>query len=379
MIVQRFVKWCETANSRQRAEGVSILARAFVEARIPDGEWNAARSALTLVLDDPSPKVRLVLGEILAPSPLTPRPIALSLCEDTDDIACAVARLSPVLSDADLIDLAATGSTAVQAAIAGRSDVSVGLAAALAEIGSGEAVVALLCNPGASIAPISHRRIAERHGGLADVRSLMLDRSDVPVDVRQMLILHLGSALGASPLVAGLLGKRRADRLVFDACERATAMIAADVEPAELPALVQHLRLSGQLSTALLIRVVCGGNIDLFAAALVALSGMSERRVRAIVVDGREAAFHALVGACGLPPAAAPVLRAAVLAWKEVVSRHRSTNVHATEADIVARLVENLETGKRGDDGHAVAALLNRLSAETLRGSARAEARRMAA
>ncbi len=379
MIVQRFVKWCDTANTRQRVEGVTILARAVIEGRVSDGERSTAVAAMTLVLDDPSPKVRLALAEALATSHDAPVTVVRALAEDIETIGCLVAGLSPVLSDIDLIDLAATGGRHLQVAIAGRATVSIRLAAALAEIGGRTACATLLENDGAAIAAVSHRRIAERHGDDAAVRTLQLQRGDVPVDVRQTLILHLGQALAVAPMVRRALGAGRAQALVSDACERATASLALDVSPAELPALVEHLRHSSQLTTAFLIRIVCAGNVDLFAAALVALSGLSERRVRAIVVDGRDAAFAALVASCGLAKAAAPLLRTAIQVWKQAITQRVAPDMNAVAAEVMARLCAAHRA--RGDAAgfQALTTLLHRLQGETTRDLARHRAEQLIA
>lgn len=379
MIVQRFVKWCETANTRQRVEGVTILARAVIEGRVAEVDRDTALSAMMLVLDDPSPKVRLALAEALATSDRAPSTIMRALGEDIETIGCLVAGLSPVLSDIDLIDLAATGGKHLQVAIAGRSYVSIRLAAALAEIGGRTACAALLENEGADIAAISHRRIAERHGDDAVVRSLQLQRDDVPVDVRQILILHLGQALAGAPMVRRALGTERAQALVSDSCERATAALALDVSPAELPALVEHLRLSGQLTTAFLIRIVCAGNIDLFAASLVALSGLSDRRVRAIVVDGRDAAFDALVTSCGLARAAAPLLRTAVQVWKQAITQRIAPDLDAVAAEVMTRLCAVHRARGDSDGFEALTTLLHRLESETTRHLARHRAEHLIA
>ncbi|MBC8130169.1 MAG: DUF2336 domain-containing protein [Rhizobiaceae bacterium] len=383
MIVQCFVKWCATASSRERAGAVEMLARAFAEDRLSQTDAANAVAILGFVLDDSSPKVRQALAEALADSRRLPRAFALALAGDIDAIACLIAARSPVLFESDMIDLVATGTPCVQAAIAGRLVVSMKLAAALAEVGDAGAVRVLLCNEGATIASISHRRIAERHGADASVRSVMFDRADVPADVRQTLILHLGRVLAASPFVGGAIGPQRTQRVVFDACERATALVARETPAHELPALVEHLRASGQLSTAFLIRIVCAGHVDLFAAAMVALSGRSERRVRAIVVDGRETAFHALVRAAGLPDAAAPLLRTAVQVWKETAARAGGESglrdIDDVAATVMGRLVLAFRERQDGAGFEAVSALLNRLSVETLLGSTRESARRMAA
>lgn len=378
MIVHRFVKWCETANARQRAEGISILGRAFAENRVPSAELKSATSALMLALDDPSPKVRLALAAALAGSPRTPRPIVAALCEDTDEIACRVASLSPVLADGALIDLVAGGRLPLQSAVAGRARVSMKLAAAIAEVGAAPACLALLQNGGAAIASFSLRRLAERHGADALVRETLLARGDLPAEIRQILVLEIGQALSAMPLVRRSLGDARAQTLVLDACERATAVLAHALPPAEMPALVEHLRMSGQLSTAFLIRMVCAGNIELFAASLVALGGSSEKRVRAIVVDGHEAAFGALIRSCGLPAAVAPLLRTAVMVWKETVAGNARPDMHDVASLVMTRLVAAYRERHDEEGFTAVAALLGRLEAEILRDGARHHAQHMA-
>lgn len=371
MIVRRFLKWCETAGARQRSAGFLILGRAVAEDRVPPGEMDAAKAALILALDDPSPLVRMALADALAASARAPRPLILALCGDSEEIACRVASVSPLLGDTELIDLAAGGRAGLQRAIASRPRVTTKLAAAIAEIGTCSACVELLGNGGAAIAPASLRRLLERHGAEAALREALLERGDLPADLRQILLLETGQALAAMPFVRRSLGQDRARDVVLDACDRATAVLAHSLRPGEMPALVEHLRASGQLSTAFLIRMVCAGNIDLFAAALVTLSGLGEKRVRAIVVDGREPAFQALIRACGLPAAAGRLLRTAVLVWKDLAARNALPDMQEIASLVMTRLVAAYRE-QRDDKGFAeVAALLGRLEADTSRDSAR--------
>lgn len=379
MIVQRFVKWCETANSAQRVEGATILARAFVEGRITPEERSGAEAALTLMLDDPSPKVRLALAEGLADDSRVPRPVLLSLCEDSPAIACVVASRSPALRDDELIDLAASGPQELRAAIAGRRLVSTRVAAAIAEVAEPGSCITLLENRAAVIAGVSFRRIAERHGGNASVRGALLDRPELPATVRQTMILRTGQALAALPMLRNLVGADRAERLAFDACERATAMLAETVPEAEIPALVEHLRASGQLNVAFLLRTVCAGNIDLFAAALVRLSSMSERRVRSILAEGRDGAFRTMITTCGLPSVAAPLFLIAVGVWREIASGKRIVAAEDVPQLIMQRLVATSADRSRTAGFEAMMRFLYRLAGEIERDAAREQARKLAA
>jgi uncharacterized protein (DUF2336 family) len=106
--------------------------------------------------------------------------------------------------------------------------------------------------------------------------------------------------------------EERAAALTREACDRATVAIAAETADEELAALVEHLRVTGQLTTALLLRTLCAGNLAFFAAALAVLSGLPEARAQAIVGSGRAAALGALYARAGLPPAAFDAFTAAI-------------------------------------------------------------------
>lgn len=379
MIVQRFVTWCETANTQQRATGAAALARAWADGQIVGDDRPAGLVALNHLLDDPSPKVRLALAAAFARSCEAPRRIMLSLAEDVDDVACLVAASSPVLLCADLVDLFAYGSSRLRLCIAQRDTVSRKLSAAIIEVGGSEAVAALLANPGADIAPQTLRRAAERHGDEAEIRGHLLDRHDLPIEIRQLLLLEVGQALSRMALLRNTVGERRIDKLILESCETATADMAAEVRSSDIPALVEHLRITGQLSTAFLIRMVCSGHVDLFTASLVALCGLSERRVRAIVVEGREGPFDALMRNCGLPSAAGPLLRTAIRMWKKTVAEDLHGDLDELPAILMSRLVAVFRDRQDEPGYEAVLSLLRRLETETIRRSARSCIQQMAA
>lgn len=358
MIVKSFLKWFETATATQRCSATVALTRAYSEGRMAPDERKAAEAALAYLLDDPSPKVRLALAEGLALANHAPRSVILRLAEDQFEVAARVIALSPVLADSDLIEIIASGRASLQQFVACRCDLSVAVSAALAEIGSAQAVADLLDNVQAPIARISLRRIAERFGDEAEIRGRLFDRSDLPGDVRQALVERLGAALAGSDLVRATIGASRSRKVAEEACINATLTLADTVSSEEIPALVEHLRISGRLTPAFLMHTLCAGNVDFFAAAVVALSGMSDSRVRSILNDGREAAIRALYRSIGLDRDLAPVFVTATLIWRaasrqrggidigtvtrELMQRHSVDASHTPAIGDLLRLVEHL-------------------------------------
>src|SRR5690606_16555885 len=153
--------------------------------------------------------------------------------------------------------------------IASRPWVSMALSAAVAEVGEAKACLALLRNGGAQIAALSFRRMIERHGTHAAVRAALASDRRLPSDCRHLLLVQVGEALSSARIVQALMGSERAEKLTREACVKASLTLIDATEPREHAALVEHLRLRGDLTSGFLVRAVTYGKIDFFGVALV--------------------------------------------------------------------------------------------------------------
>jgi uncharacterized protein (DUF2336 family) len=275
---------------------------------------------MTYLLDDPSPKVRLALAESLALSPDAPRAIVLALAEDQPEIACTVIALSPLLRDADLVDLAGRGHGFTRGLIAARPNLGRSAAAAIAEIGDEGEIALLLENETASISRLSLRRVAERFGHISGIRHLLLQNGSLPGDARHLLVAHISAALAVSGLVQATISRSRIDVLTREAGDEAAVAIAGSVSQDEIEPLVKHLRQSNRLTPALLIHALCGGKVDFFACAIVSLVDLDEKRVRAILATGRTHAVRALFDAAGIGRDIVAVFIEAVFQWRRMAA-----------------------------------------------------------
>ncbi len=379
MIVQHFIKWRETARVSERATAANALARAYIGSDLSFEERCHAEAALTLTLDDPSPKVRLALAEGLARSRNAPAQVIAALAADQPQIAAHVLIGSPLLDDNDLIDRVALGCVKTQQLVAMRPHVSLQLAAAIAEVGAPEACCELLRNTSAKIAMLSFRRIAERHGKVASVREALLGHEKLPADVRHTLLVKVGEALRDCDIVRALMGAERASKITREACIRASIHLVERTDADEYEALVEHLRISGELSAAFIARTVAYGRVDFFGAILVALSGQREARVRSLLVDGRDAAVKALMKSAGIPANLHSVLLCALKVWREVANGKRVAGPQEVSWLMLREI--GATPGQKGPspDNDNLASLLKALHLEVLRENARNHARAIAA
>ena len=90
MVVTHFLKWIYTARVSERAAAAAALARAYIDHRLPFEDRCATEAALTLLLDDPSGKVRLAMAEVLAMSRHAPLQIISALAADQPEVASLV-------------------------------------------------------------------------------------------------------------------------------------------------------------------------------------------------------------------------------------------------------------------------------------------------
>lgn len=372
MVVAHFLKWINTARVSERAAAATALANAFVNHTLPFEDRCAAEAAMTLLLDDPSSKVRKALADALSMTRHAPPQVIAALAADQPEVASLLIGRSPLVTDADLIDRVAEGTAATQLLVAGRASVSMPVSAALAEVGEPEACAVLLRNSGAVIASLSFRRMAERHGDQATVREALIAHPALPADCRHLLLVKVGEALQRSPLVAAMMGRSRAERVLRDACVKACIGIIERTRAEEHPALIEHLRLRGDLTTSFLVRAVAHGRVDFFGWALVALSAQPDHRVRSILASGSDGALRALLRGAGLAETTHGPMLAAMKTWREVAVGKRTAGVQEVSWLMLA------QAGGQRAEGELVS-LLKSIHLEALRENARGHALEIAA
>src|SRR5207237_1943468 len=129
----------------------------------------------------------------------------------------------------------------------------------------------LIDNSGAEVAAFSLDRIVERFGHLAAIRESLLASSDLPAAMRQVLVVKLCETLAGFVVARNWMEEGRAQRIAQEACEKATVILAAESESADVLPLIGHLRASGQLTAGLVLRSLLSGNLDFFEQALAEL------------------------------------------------------------------------------------------------------------
>src|ERR1700758_5049779 len=369
MIVRQFISWIRTAPAGERAEATRSLARAWLVSDLTGEDRAAAEGALLMMLDDASPLVRQAMAEIFARSAQAPAAIVQALSLDQPSIATIVLEHSPLLIDADLVDVVAIGNDETQCAIARRIHLPASVCAAIAEVGSPAAALELIENPYAELAPFSWDRIVERHGHLAAIRESMLVLDGLPAATRAALVAKLSETLAQFVVARNWLSADRAGRLASEARDRSTLNIGARSRGEDTRGLVRHLRETGQLTAGLVLRALLSGNLELFEAALAELSDLPQARVSALLHDRGGASLEALLRRAGLPESTFAAFRVALDVCHEIGFADSA----GTAARLRRRMVERVLTQCETDGGatEQLLILLRRFATESAREEAR--------
>lgn len=369
MLVKSFLRWMDTAPAQERAYATTVLAEAYLAGTLGEDTPEAVEAALTSVLDDPAPNVRRALAMAFADRREAPRHLVLSLAGDQPDVAAMLIARSPLLTEADLVDLATSGERLSLVAIAMRHDVTGAIAHAIARRCEPDAALALVGNGNSEISEADLLALVEGLGDRAKFRAAVQARAGLPLTVRHALMLRTADGLGQFVVKGGFLPAPRKTRLLDDTLQAGTVALARQA-PRELAGFVDYLRRKAYLTPALLLRSVLGGDQAFLAHALANLCSQPLPRVQTLLRGRSEASISLLLRKAGLPSFVEPVLAAAAMAAARLGAEERRGEFSLP----VLRAAQGACLGVTGEEGVRLMAMLRRFEAQTQREESRARA-----
>jgi uncharacterized protein (DUF2336 family) len=332
LILEAFLKWAKTARSSDRAKAASALARAYLQSSFDGERREHALITLTYLVNDPSPLVRSALAKELALSIDAPRHILLALANDQPDVAAEVIINCGLLSDDDLIEIAACGSDMTQALIASRSGLSVGLCAALCEIADASTLLALMSNPTAALNAHHYNRIACRFAHRSEIRAALLGRCELLPQARHAILRSVATDMRSDEFLTAFLGSERLNHILSDSCEDALINLIEQAPEKYLSEIVGTLIAEEQLSVPLLVKLCALGQGEFLVHAISMLSLVEITKARKIIANGRASSIMALFSSAGLPKAVQAALCDITLYWRQ-----------ATYGDHLSLIVDRLK------------------------------------
>ncbi len=295
-----------------RAELASKLAGDIDSVSLTDTELQIAHDIVRVMAKDVELAVRQSLALSLRSARHLPHDVAVRLANDVEAVALPILADSPVLTDADLIEIVRHGSGGKQQAIAGRGNLSEQVADVLVDQGSESAVAALMGNGKAQIAETSFGIAINRFPDSERVKANMVHRANLPVLVAERLVVMVSEKLQSYLVTRHELPVSLATDIVLQGRERATLRLSLGSNDQDLDRLVRQMHRHQRLTPLLVLRALCLGDMAFFEVAMAVMAKIPVINARLLIHDAGPNGLASLYERAGMPPRLMPAVRVAV-------------------------------------------------------------------
>lgn len=295
------------------------VCRSIARVELSASEQAIVEKILSLIVRDAATMVRRALAVTLRNSPNLPKDIARRLIRDVDSIAVPVLEQSPVLDDEDLLEVLRSKAAAKMMAITRRARVSGDLVKAVIRYGDRRAVASLAANDGAEIGAELGAKMIDIYKNDDLIAESFISRRELPALVVEKLISVISTELVYKlhekheiPLDISIdLATRTRERASID-------FIAQSWVSRDIPRLVERLEREARLTSALIVRAACCGQMPFVEAALAIKAGVSKRKAALMVHDSGPFGLRALCTQCGMDERDFRVLHASVVIFRDM-------------------------------------------------------------
>ena len=270
-----------------RAELAAKIARLMPGLKARENQETVALTLATLevLARDSAAKVRAILAEEIKHLDCVPRDVALRLARDVEELVAApILEYSPLLSDADLMEIIAGGQVQqIPTAVARRRPLSEDVSDALVQSLNVPSVAALLVNPDARIRKETLDRIVEEADAIESWHLPLVLRADLSARAIRRIGSFVGAALLEQLVARGDLSEatrthlNRRLRVRLDQNDDAEGGVESAVQ------IVAAAKAGGTLDDGFVENAAFSGNRETVTLALAALAQVPESTVRKIL------------------------------------------------------------------------------------------------
>ncbi len=323
----------------QRRELANQLSDLLCDEDAPHEDQEAAVPAVIKLALDPVRNIREKLAERLSNCPTLHPDVAFTIIADDDEIALEFLARSPALDSWRLLAVLKVGDVHRQQVIAFRANLDADVVTHIADAADLPAVIALLDNETVHLAAGDCRRLYVRFGSEPQVVDRLLDRPDLPLEIRMLEAARTSSRLKGFFEDTQILDHERGARAANESEERTFLALMCSASDKELRRVVPFMSGRDMLTASLILRAACQGHLRVVEYALAYLASMPAERVRGLIYGHGSLSLRAVHNKAGLPASCFHLLRAVF----DVARAHGRDSDH--EPDIFGRkVIETLMT-----------------------------------
>lgn len=297
-----------------RAEAAAKIATHYhAEAEFGEQEKKLAEEIFSLMCKDAEERVRLALSDNLKDCAFLPNDIARTLADDVVSVSDPILKYSTVLTDEDLIEIVASQGEEKQKAIAARATVSENVSDALIDTRNEAVVGTLVANDGAEISTNSMQRVLDDFAESDLVKTSMVGRSELPMEVSERLVNMVSEKLQQELLARHELSSDQISDLILQSREKATLGLVNDEnKKQDSRRLIVHLYQNNRLTPTIMLRALCMGDMDFFEGSVAVRSRIPLSNTREMIHAGDQKALASIFEKAELPKPLQPAFAAAI-------------------------------------------------------------------
>lgn len=291
-------------SPKARVDVAAKVADSFANGRLGGREKDIAVEIFRLLVRDAEVRVREQLSKHLKESNDLPHDVALRLAHDVEQVSTPILEFSNVLGDTDLISVVESShELAKLTAIARREIVTEYVSDALLHKRDGAVAVVLMGNKGAEISEHSLLHTIEAMASHESVIEAMMERGGLPVVCVEKIFMTVSAHMKKK-----LAGQYHVSRHLIEgkleyAREMTTLGVAGRADNVNVEALVKHMHNQRKLTSSIVIRALCVGDVRFFEHAMSELTDVPVENVRRLMLDAGINGFKSLYRLSPLPPA----------------------------------------------------------------------------
>lgn len=286
-----------------RASIAAKVGKGFQSAIFTQRERQLAEDIFRMLLKDTETRVRKALASELKHAPDAPHDVIMALAKDATDISAQILEHSPVLTDEDLVEIIeATQHVVRLVAIASRTHISGTVCGALLDKNDIAVAKTLAHNKGAEFDEGSFKLLLDHYGENQSIMEELVYRGGLSYEFAEKLFHTVSDSLKRQLTKRYRISFSVTDKATENAKETATLQFLSPwMSQNDIQALINHMYKNKRLTSNVIIRSLCIGDLRFFETAVAKLVGVPVITARALLSDNTAQGFSALYKNTGMP------------------------------------------------------------------------------
>lgn len=308
-----------------------------------------AEEIFRILVNDVHLKVREALSESLKNSKNIPKDIVKSLINDEESISLPFIKYYADLSQEDVISIITAQNINKQKAVAMRKNLPEDISQYIVERCPEEVIGVLISNESAHIQEHTYDLIVDKYPDSETIKQNMVYRSELPVSIIERIVYSLSEELQKRLVIMHNLPNNIASDIVEQVKEKATLKISEEYSSdKQIEELIHQLYTSNRLTSTLVVRSICMGDLKFFEYALVYLSNTPITEVRKILFNtSMDFMIRNLLRKAYIPKTMFPAVFSALKVIKDIRFDYKKNDSKSFAHKVIERI---LSYGSAGED-----------------------------